>query len=93
MLYFLLVKVFKSDLGERKLLYVALGWGMQLRNRFYNIAMHVYAYMLLGIPVPIVAISAGVAHDQYGHDNLLVITMLKTYVHCKYIRTQLLDRH
>ena len=35
--------------------------------------------MLLGIPVPIVAISAGVAHDQYGHDDLLVITMLKAY--------------
>ena len=32
-----------------------------------------YMYILftgLGIPVPIVAITAGVAHDQYGHDEL-----------------------
>lgn len=24
----------------------------------------------IGIPVPIVAIAAGVAHDQYGHEDL-----------------------
>ena len=30
----------------------------------------VYSYISLGIPVPIVAISAGVAHDYYGHDEL-----------------------
>ena len=28
------------------------------------------SYISLGIPVPIVAISAGVAHDHYGHDEL-----------------------
>ena len=27
---------------------------------------------IIGIPVPIVAISAGVAYDQYGHNDLLV---------------------
>ena len=26
--------------------------------------------LILGIPVPIVAISAGVAHDQYGSETL-----------------------
>ena len=41
MLYFLLVKIFSSDFGERKLLYIALGWGMQLRNRFSNIRSYV----------------------------------------------------
>ena len=25
---------------------------------------------IIGIPVPIVAISVGVAHDQYGNDDL-----------------------
>ena len=36
----------------------------------------------LGIPIPIVAISAGIAHDQYGHENLLVaIFYLATYSH------------
>ena len=29
--------------------------------------------VLIGIPIPIVAIAAGVAHDQYGHDDLLVV--------------------
>ena len=32
--------------------------------------MYVYSYISLGIPVPIVAISAGVAHDHYGNDDL-----------------------
>ena len=27
----------------------------------------------LGIPVLIVAVTAGIAHDQYGHDELLVV--------------------
>ena len=30
---------------------------------------------VIGIPVPIVAISAGVAHNQYGHDDLWVILL------------------
>ena len=29
-LYFLLVKVFNTGLGERKLFYLALGWGKNL---------------------------------------------------------------
>jgi len=28
--------------------------------------------MHLGLPVPIVAISAGIAHDYYGTDSVLV---------------------
>ena len=35
--------------------------------------------MLLGIPVLIVGISAGVAHDQYGHNDLLVNYRFETY--------------
>ena len=27
-------------------------------------------YIILGLPIPIVAVTAGVAHDQYGHDKL-----------------------
>ena len=41
--------------------------------------MFVCSYMLLGIPIPIVAISAGVVHDQYGHDDLLVNYRFETY--------------
>ena len=65
MLYFLLVKVFNTGLGQRKLFYLALGWGKNLM--LYSNYIFV---CILGIPVPIVAISAGIAHDQYGHDNL-----------------------
>ena len=35
---------------------------------------------MLGIPVPIVAISAGVAHDQYGDDVWVVLLILYMYV-------------
>ena len=53
-----------------------------------------HTYILLGIPVPIVAISAGVAHDQYGHDDLLVNyrfgtypLIVNTYIHSCWIHT------
>ena len=67
MLYFLLVKIFNTGLGQRRLFYFALGWG--------KILILIYDYMIctftsIGIPVPIVAIAAGAAHDQYGHDDL-----------------------
>ena len=64
MLYFLLVKVFNTGLGKRKLFYLVLGWG---KTFFFGFK---YKLISIGIPVPIVAISAGVAHDQYGHDDL-----------------------
>ena len=32
--------------------------------------MHTY---YIGIPIPIVAISAGISHDQYGNDELYAI--------------------
>ncbi|XP_065909619.1 uncharacterized protein [Dysidea avara] len=48
MLYFLLVKVFNTGLGQKKWFYLAIGWG---------------------IPLLIVAITGGVAYDQYGHDE------------------------
>ena len=39
-----------------------------------HIAMYIYVriYIIIciGIPVPIVTISAGIAHDHYGHDEL-----------------------
>ena len=71
MLYFLLVKVFNSDLGEKKLFYLALGWGMYSSWEIdFSFFKHLAMYISLGIPVPIVAISAGVAHDHYGHDEL-----------------------
>lgn len=31
---------------------------------------HLIDIMYVGTPVPIVAITAGIAHDQYGHDEL-----------------------
>ena len=64
MLYFLLVKVFNTGLGRRELFYFALGWGKFIHHYVY------IKYTLIGIPVPIVAISVGVAHGQYGHDDL-----------------------
>lgn len=33
----------------------------------YIVAMYIFD---IGIPVPIIATSAGVAHNQYGHDDL-----------------------
>ena len=38
MLYFLLVKVFNTGLGERKLFYFALGWGKHLNNNLPSLA-------------------------------------------------------
>ena len=35
MLYFLLVKVFNTGLGERRLFYFALGWGKPTFNLYY----------------------------------------------------------
>ena len=29
-----------------------------------------YKWITIGIPVPIVAISTGIAYDHYGHDDL-----------------------
>ena len=69
MLYFLLVKIFSSDLGDRKLLYIAIGWGI-VKDTMCHLYSNLYSYISLGVPVPIVAISAGVAHDHYGHDDL-----------------------
>ena len=66
-LYFLLIKVFNNGLGQRKLFYLALGWGKNLVFHFIFIQC---TYISLGIPIPIVAISAGIAHDQYGHEGL-----------------------
>jgi len=31
-----------------------------------------YSYLLTGIPIPIVAVSAGIAHDQYGINDMWV---------------------
>ncbi|XP_065911131.1 latrophilin-like protein LAT-2 [Dysidea avara] len=47
-LYILLVKVFNTGVGQRKLFFFTLGWGL---------------------PIPIVAIPVGIAHDQYGTDD------------------------
>ena len=68
MLYFLLVKVFNTGPGQRKLFYLALGWGKNLM--LYSNYIFACTCISIGIPVPIVAISAGIAHDQYGHDDL-----------------------
>ena len=35
---------------------------------YQSVLLHLIIY--LGIPIPIVAITAGMAHEQYGHDNL-----------------------
>ena len=35
--------------------------------------LYAYGFQRAGVPVPIVAISAGIAHDQYGHDDLWVV--------------------
>ena len=66
MLYFLLVKVFNTGLGQRKLFYLVLGWGKILMF----VITHDMKCISLGIPIPIVAISAGIAHDDYGHEDL-----------------------
>ena len=32
--------------------------------------LHISMNTCIGIPIPIVAATAGIAHDQYGHDEL-----------------------
>ena len=84
-LYFLLVKIFNTGLGERKLFYFALGWG---KNFIFCLNGNTNVSQYTGIPVPIVAISAGVAHDQYGYvyDDLWVILLLSCiYIIVKYV--------
>ena len=44
--------------------------------------------MYLGLPVPIVAIAAGISNDHYGSENGLVyIIMHVLYILCMYIHT------
>ena len=39
-------------------------------KRSSTVAIYLTIFTGLGIPIPIVAITAGVAHEQYGHDEL-----------------------
>ena len=67
-LYFLLVKIFNTGWGARRRFYFTLGWGKSLMFGFNLIATKIS----IGIPAPIVAITAGAAYKQYGHDELQV---------------------
>ena len=64
MMYFLLVKVFNTGVGERKLFYFCLGWG-EYENIVHVVIDH-FVDIAVGLPVPIVAISTGIAHTHYG---------------------------
>ena len=47
----------------------------------FNVLFEInYRRIAIGIPVPIVAISTGVAHDQYGHDDLWVIILFSCII-------------
>ena len=72
MLYFLLVKVFNTGLGQRKLFYLCLGWG-EYEKLLYMwssaVVINHCVVIAVGLPVPIVAIAAGIAHTHYGTND------------------------
>ena len=56
--------VFKNKFN-RRLFYFALGWGIM---HIGNDLTRYYCCYFIGPAVPIVAISVGIAHNQYGVD-------------------------
>ena len=64
--------------------YLGLGWGKFITVCYVFINLIIY----LGLPVPIVAIAAGIANKHYGSDNGLV--NLNSYIHTYiYIHTNI----
>ena len=50
-------------------------------------AILINLYMYSGLPIPVVAIAAGIANDHYGSENGLVY--ITTHVCIVYVRTYL----
>ena len=65
MLYMMLVTVFGNKLNHY-LFFLALGWGKH--RLYYNYNVSVY-FLPTGPAIPIVAISVGIAHEQYGTEH------------------------
>ena len=65
MLYMMLVTVFGNKLNNRRFFFV-LGWG---KPKCYCMIFQVgFSFISTGPAIPIVAISAGIAHKHYGTD-------------------------
>ena len=58
--------------------YLGLGWGKSITVCLLYV--HNYIYYVLGLPVPIVAIAAGIANKHYGSENGLVNSDIQSYV-------------
>ena len=52
--------------------YLGLGWGKFITVCYACIYKFNYIIIYLGLPVPIVAIAAGIGNKYYGSDNRLV---------------------
>ena len=66
MLYMMLVTVFENKLNKRRFFFI-LGWG-KLPDYYYYLIIFKPSYLSKGPALPIVVISAGVAHKHYGTD-------------------------
>lgn len=51
--------------------YLGLAWGKSLNTFLYNLYFVLNTYA--GLPMPIVAIAAGISNEHYGSENGLVL--------------------
>ena len=70
MLYMFLVTVFGNKLNNRFFFFI-LGWGKYLLNMYIRNSnpFTTTVRTCIGPAIPIVAISAGIAHEHYGTDH------------------------
>ena len=69
MLYMMLVTVFGNKFNKRRYFFI-LGWGKCSQNKYFSTTyLAAYIHIYIGPAIPIVAISAGIAHEHYGTDH------------------------
>ena len=61
---FIMVKlVFYQGFFKSKLFFLLLGWG---KFTAVELMYHNYTIVFVGLPIPIVVVSAAISHEQYG---------------------------
>ena len=65
MLYMMLVTVFGNKLNKKRF-FLLLGWGKKPAVAAMHLINFLPFFLYKGPAIPIVAISAGIAHKQYG---------------------------
>ena len=81
--------VFYKGFFTKWYFYLGLGWGESIL--YYICYAFVWTYhgsyyyyiIQLGLPVPIVAIAAGIANEHYGSDNGLVYCVIAITLLCR----------